>query len=142
MDPADQQIRRFECVCCAAPVARTWGFVRADGRPYAVYFANSYRHTGQPRDTWIDVILGTWDTDEADDHTTFGCRVGPDTEGGAPAATVVPACLDGSAGRAHGQVLDREEALAHARLPEFWEVVNLVLDQDATVHAHLNGPGD
>ena len=50
---------------------------------------------------------------------------------------LVQACLDGSAGPVHGAVLSREQALAHPRLPEFWQVVDFVLAEDPLVHAHL-----
>ncbi len=104
---------------------------------FAVYFANCYHHTGQPHDTWIDVILGTWGQSSNADHVTFGCRVGPAENDTGPAATLVNACADGSASPLHGAVLSREEGLAHPRLRDFWAVVDLVLAEDPTVHEHL-----
>ncbi|MFI6996258.1 hypothetical protein [Nocardia sp. NPDC050175] len=139
MDLDERQVRQYECTCCGAPVERTWNFVRRHGDAYAVYFANSYHHTGQAHEVWIDVILGTWSGEPTDDHVTFGCRVGPVEGDPNPAATLVQACQDGSGSEIHGILLSREDGLAHARLPEFWSVVDFVLANDPTVNVHLYG---
>lgn len=139
MNLADRQVREYRCGCCDTPVQRVWNAVHRDGAARAVYFANCYHHRDQPHEVWIDVILGTWGTGSAADHVTFGCRVGPVEGGPAPAATLVQACLDGSAGEPHGLVLSREDGLAHPWLPEFWGVVDFVLAEDPTVNAHLYG---
>ncbi|KQY32397.1 MULTISPECIES: hypothetical protein [Nocardia] len=138
-DLDERQFARYECPCCDEPIERTWNMITRDGIAYAAYFANSYHHTGQAHDTWIDVILGTWDSDTADDHVTFGCRVGPVQNNPNPAATLVQACLDGSADDVHGVVLSRADGLVHPRLPEFWSVVDYVLANDPTVSDHLYG---
>lgn len=131
--------RRAEylCQCCSTPIVRTWNTVHRDGEMFAVYFANCYHHTDQPRDTWIDVILGTWGRNSNAHHVTFGCRVGPVDNSTQPAATLVTACADGSAGPLHGVVLTREKGLTHLRLRDFWAVVDLVLAEDLTVRGHL-----
>jgi hypothetical protein len=116
---------------------RTWNIVHRDGELFAVYFANSYEHTDQPRDTWIDVILGTWGQNSNADHETFGCRVGPVDNSSQPAASLVTACADGSASPLHGVALTREQGLTHPRLRDFWAVVDLVLAKDPTVRRHL-----
>jgi hypothetical protein len=67
----------------------------------------------------------------------LGCRAGEVVDHPGPAATLVQACLDGSAGPVHGAVLSREQGLAHPRLPEFWEVVDFVLTRDPLVRAHV-----
>lgn len=139
MDPDERQIRRYECACCAAPIERTWNFVRADGDMHAVYFANCYHHKDQAHETWIDVILGSWGDQTADDHVTFGCRVGPVQSSPEPAATLVQACQDGSGGEIHGVLLSREDGLVHPRLADFWDVVDFVLANDPTVNLHLYG---
>ncbi|RMI29458.1 hypothetical protein EBN03_25590 [Nocardia stercoris] len=140
MDPAERQIRTYNCKCCDVPVNWTWNFVSRDGSTHAAYYANSYHHIGQPHETWIDVILGTWGQSQFDDHVTFGCRVGPTTNSAEPGATLVQACLDGSGGPMHGTLLSREAALTHPRLQDFWSVVDFVLANDPTVNAHLYGP--
>jgi hypothetical protein len=139
MDPDERQTRQYECGCCNAPIERAWNFIHHDGDAYAVHFANSYHHRDQPHETWIDVILGTWGTGSAEDHVTFGCRVGPVEGSPQPAATLVQACTDGSGGEVHGVRLSREDGLTHPHLPEFWQVVDFVLANDPAVHRHLYG---
>jgi len=70
---------------------------------------------------------------------TCGCRVGPLGNGDPnPGATLVDACADGSGtSPMHGLVLKREQGLAHFRLHEFWQVVDVVLEHDPMVRAHL-----
>lgn len=137
MDLAERQQREYECSCCNAAVERMWSYIYRGGRMCAVYFANCYHHRDQPHDAWIDVIFGTWGVDNATDHVTFGCRVGPVVNSPDPAATLVQACSDGSVSPIHGVVLSREDALVHPRLAEFWEVVDFILANDPTVNAHL-----
>lgn len=137
MDMAEQQEREFTCQCCNAEVQRVWNWIRRDGAVHAVYFANCYHHTNQPHDAWIDVILGSWGTGATDDHTTFGCRVGPVVNSPEPAATLVQACMDGSSSPIHGAVLSREQGLVHPWLPDFWAVVDFVLINDPTVNSHI-----
>jgi hypothetical protein len=139
MNLDERQLREYECSCCNTPIERTWNTVYWDRDAYAVYFANCYHHKDQPHEVWIDVILGTWGKGGFDDHVTFGCRVGSVADGPEPAATLVQACSDGSGGEIHGARLSREEGLAHPRLPEFWQVVDFVLDNDPGVSAHLYG---
>jgi hypothetical protein len=140
VDPAKRQQREYECSCCNAAIERTWNFIDRDGEPWAVYFANCYHHRDQPHDTWIDVIMGTWGDDDVDgvnDHVTFGCRVGPVADSVFPAATLVDALQGFTSTPVHGMVLSREQGLAHPLLPQFWEIVDFVLENDPTVHAHL-----
>jgi hypothetical protein len=137
MDANHRQQREYMCPCCQAPIQRTSNVVNRDGTMAALYFASSYHHRDQPHETWIDAILGTWDGDDVSDHVTFGCRVGPIEGQEEPAATLVEACLDGSGGPVHGQLLSREAGLAHPRLAEFWQVVDFVLAEDPVVNRHL-----
>lgn len=139
MDLAERQEREYECSCCDAAIQRMWNYVRLDGRLLAVYFANCYHHTDQPHDAWIDVIMGTWGENNVDDHVTFGCRVGPVEGSPLPAATLVPACSDGSGSEINGRILSREEGLDHPWLARFWEVVDYILENDPTVRKHLYG---
>jgi hypothetical protein len=135
MDLAERQEREFTCQCCNAAIQRMWNWVRRDGVVHAMYFANCYHHANQPHEAWIDVILGTWSAETAEDHVTFGCRVGPVQNSPEPAATLVQACLDGASSPIHGAVLSREAGVAHPRLPKFWEVVDFVLVSDEAVRS-------
>ncbi|GIH10990.1 hypothetical protein Rhe02_90570 [Rhizocola hellebori] len=128
------------CECCGQPSERTWCMVRRNGQPYAVYFAACYDHRGEVRETWVDVVFGTWgDGADYGDHVTFGCRFGPVSNSDLPAATAVDAAAVASDGPLYGHKLSREEALAHPRIADFWQVFDFVLETDPLVHEHHYG---
>jgi hypothetical protein len=51
-------------------------FITKDGDAYAIVFAACHVHDGE-REAWIDVILGTFSSDDDPDRVSFGARVGP-----------------------------------------------------------------
>ena len=53
--------------------------------------------------------------------------------------TAVPAAAAYSQSPFWGIKLSRDEALAHPRIDEFWEIVDYVLLTDPVVHAHVYG---
>ncbi|MGH3163178.1 MAG: hypothetical protein ACRDPF_24970 [Streptosporangiaceae bacterium] len=101
-------------------------------------FAACHVHDGE-REAWIDVILGTFSSEDASDHVTFGARVGPVAGQADPAATAVPAAAAYSQSPLWGIKLSRDEALAHPRIDEVWEIVDYVLLTHPVVHAHVYG---
>lgn len=137
IDP-DRQVRTRKCDCCGGERESVTGFVSRDGKPYAVYFAACYPHTAE---AWIDVILGAeWDDKYPADHVTFGCRVGPVEGSPQPGCTVVQAASAfDNPSAIFGDCLDRERALVHPWLDDFWAVVFHILEEDPTVHTHLYG---
>ncbi|MGW7172704.1 hypothetical protein [Streptomyces xanthophaeus] len=137
----DRQTREFKCDCCDAPIERAWDYIYADGSPYADYFANCYHHTDRDHDAWIDVIFGTWgvSSDEWNDHVAFACRVGPVVGQSTPASTLVTAGLANPDGPLFGLKLDREAALQHPKLSEFWKVSDFILENDPLVRGHVYG---
>lgn len=137
----DRQTREFQCDCCQAPIERAWNFIHADGAAYAVYFANCYHHKDKDHDAWIDVIFGTWGAgaEQWGDHVSFACRVGPVAGQNTPASTLVTAGLAHPDGPLFGTKLDREAALQHPRLSEFWKVSDFILEHDPLVRGHIYG---
>lgn len=137
----DRHTRDFTCDCCQAPIERAWNVIHADGAPHAVYYANCYHHTDRDHDAWIDVIFGTWGvaSDQWGDHVSFGCRVGPVVGQDTPASTLVTAGLANPDGPLFGQKLDRDAALQHPRLAEFWYVSDFILEHDPLVRGHVYG---
>ncbi|MEV4684236.1 hypothetical protein [Streptomyces kurssanovii] len=137
----DRQTREFTCDCCNAPIERAWDFIYADGAPHAAYFANCYHHTDRDHDAWIDVIFGTWGggSDQWSDHVAFACRIGPVVGQTTPASTLVTAGLAHPDGPLFGLKLDREAALQHPRLNEFWKVSDFILENDPLVLGHIYG---
>lgn len=127
------------CDCCGGASRRTWCMVTRDGAPYAVFFASCYDHGGE-RESWIDVVFGTWGQGtEYDDHLTFGCRFGPVQGSDLSAATAVDAASVAPDSPLFGRKLSRAEALAHPRVREFWDVVDFVVGADPLVHPHHYG---
>lgn len=104
-----------------------------------LYFASCYHHDGV-HEAWIDAILGSWGQNTTDDHVTFGCRVGPVADSPAPAATLVDGGAAAPDAPLYGHKLTRDEGLAHPRLPDFWQLVDAVLEKDALVRGHIYGP--
>jgi len=138
IDESTRQVTQFVCECCDTEAERSWAFVNAAGAPYGVYFASCYHHDGV-HETWIDAILGTWGQDDFADHLTFGCRVGPVTNSPDPAATLVNGGEVAPDKPIYGRKLTREAALINPRLPDFWHVVDHVLEHDPLVRNHLYG---
>ena len=133
------QVVEHACPDCGEPFQRVTGFVHDDGDAYAVYFASCHHHGGH--EAWIDVIFSkTWE-DDADDHETFGCRVGPVEGQSDPAASLVTAGVPFGDSPVFGRKLTREEALVHDRLSDFWTVVDHVLTNDRVVRDHVFGRG-
>ena len=85
----------------------------------------------------MDVILGSFGTDDSFDHVTFGCRVGHIDDQAEPGATLVSAAVPYTDSAIFGTKLSREDALVHERLDEFWSVVDWVLTEDADVRTHV-----
>lgn len=113
--------------------------VSRDGAPYALFYASCYDH-GDVRESWIDVVFGTWgEGAEYHDHLTFGCRFGPVANSDQPSATAVNAAFAAPDNVLFGQKLTRDVALQHPRLAEFWQIVDFVVATDPLVHAHHYG---
>jgi hypothetical protein len=130
-----RQTGEHDCPHCGVPVQRANGFVSRDGVVVAAFFASCYHH--DDHDIWIDVILGTWGSDDHSDHVTFGCRVGPVEGQSEPASTLVAAAAVMGDDPVFGHKLSREEALRHPRLDEFWELADHLLVADELVAPHF-----
>lgn len=135
-------IQEQDCAGCGRHFPPIKAFVLRDDEASAVAFTALHVHEGE-WEAWIDVILGTFgeneNENETDDHVTFGCRVGPVESSDEPAASLVLAAQPYGDQSMWGQKLSREQALAHSRLREFWEVVDYVLLADPVVHHHVYG---
>jgi hypothetical protein len=131
-------IQEKDCAGCGRHYPLIKGFIVRDGVAAAITFTALHTHDEQ-REAWIDAILGTFGDDTPDDHLTFGCRVGPVANSDEPAATLVAAAEPYGSSSIWGQKLTRDDALAHPRLQEFWEIVDYVMVADSVVHHHVYG---
>lgn len=88
---------------------------------------------------FIDAVFSdTWGEGSVD-RVSFGCRVGPVDGQDEPAASLVEAGLAHPDSDFFGDRLTRARALEHARLAEFWELVDHVLRHDHVVAQHVYG---
>jgi hypothetical protein len=135
-DP-ERSVELKSCDACGRGYTLVKSFLFDDDEPHAVLFAALHDH-GEA-EAWIDVILGTFGTEDFTDHVTFGCRVGPVDGQEEPAATLVNAARPYGDSPLFGRKLARDEAIAHTLLPGFWRVVDFVLVSDPDVHFHVYG---
>ena len=87
-DP-ERTVELKSCAACGRGYTLVKSFILDDNDAHAVLFAALHDH-GE-REAWIDVILGTFGSEDFSDHITFGCRVGPVQGLHEPAATAVAA---------------------------------------------------
>jgi hypothetical protein len=124
------------CAQCGRSYRLIKTFIRRDGDAYAIAYTALHRHSAVP-EAWIDVILGTFGENTTDDHITFGCRVGPIEGQTEPAASLVTGAIPYGDQAIWGQKLTCEQALAHPRLHDYWDVVDYLLLNDPEIHAHV-----
>ena len=135
-DP-ERTVELKSCAACGRGYTLIKSFILDDNDAHAVLFAALHDH-GE-REAWIDVILGTFGSEDFSDHVTFGCRVGPVQGQADPAATAVAAAAPYEDTPLFGRKLTRDEALAHPSLSNFWRVVDFALINDADIHFHVYG---
>lgn len=130
----DPTVDLHRCDECGNEHEAVTGFVLKDGSAHAVYYADWHPHA---REAFVDVVLGTWEEPDYPDQVTFGCRLGPVEGQKGPAASLVPGGADKSDHPLFGVKLDREAALAHPMLPEFWDVIDWLVVNDPTLHDNV-----
>lgn len=136
---ANPTVTEHACDHCSQPFQRVHGYVYRNGDAHAVYIASCYHHDGH--EVFVDAVFSpTW-KDEADDHITFGCRVGPVAGQPDPGASLTSAATAFSDRPLFGRKLTREDALDHPLLGDFWALVDHVLVHDPVVRNHVYGPG-
>ena len=135
-DP-ERTVELKSCTACGRGYTLVKSLILDDNDAHAVLFAALHDH-GE-REAWIDVILGTFGSEDFSDHITFGCRVGPVQGQDEPAATAVAAAAPYGDTPLFGRKLTRDEALAHPSLSNFWRVVDLALINDPDIHFHVYG---
>ena len=119
------------CPDCGQAHESVTGFVLRDDSAYAVYYVDWYPHTDE---AFVDVILGSWGGPEYDDNVTFGCRLG-EIEGhaGPQASLVTGGALRGDQ-PIMGKKLERDEALSHPMIGEFWDLIDWLILNDSLLH--------
>ena len=130
----ETRLERRRCDRCGEAHDAATGFVLRDGAAYAIYWADWYPHQ---QEALVDVILGSFEEPDFADNVTFGCRIGRVEGQAEPACSLTPGGQSRSVKQLLGHKLTREEALQHPSLPSFWEVVDWLILNDATLHEHI-----
>lgn len=121
------------CHECNSQHEVSTGFVLRDGVTYAVYWASWYPHANE---IYVDCIIGSWIEPDYADHVTFGCRIGAGPGSTRPQCTLT----HGGATKAHsalfGQKLERQDALGHPRLQDFWDCIDWLVVNDPLLCEH------
>lgn len=132
----ESTIERSTCHDCGAEFVLVKTFILDDDGAYAIAFTALHHH--QDSEAWMDVVFGSFDGDASqDERITFGCRVGPVEGSREPAATAVQAAIPYQDTATFGHKLSRDEALAHARVPDFWRVVDFLLEAEPAINHHV-----
>lgn len=132
----ESTINESTCHDCGAEFLLVKTFVLDAEGPHAIAFTALHYHDAF--EAWMDVIFGSFEGDASqDDRITFGCRVGPVDGSQEPAATAVQAAAPYQDSPVFGHKLSRDEALAHPRLPDFWRVVDFLLEDEPAVNHHV-----
>jgi hypothetical protein len=132
LETGERHVSSETCDTCGVAYDLVRGFVYRDGDAYAVYVAACHGHS--EHEAFLDVVLGTWGDDDVNDRVTFSARVRHE---GATAIDA-PAAAAGESD-VFGTKLTRDEALAHPKLSELWDVVDHVVVEDPGVAAVVYG---
>ncbi|MGQ2911681.1 hypothetical protein [Aeromicrobium sp.] len=133
----ESTVQGATCPDCGTDYVLVKSFVVDEAGPHAIGVVSLHHH-GTP-EAWIDVIFGTFDEGDDVPRLTFGCRVGPVEGSDDPAATAVQAAVAFPDSKTFGHKLSRDEALTHERLPDFWSVVDFLLEHEPHVSHHVYG---
>jgi hypothetical protein len=134
LEITERTVRGLGCEACRSSFEHVTGLLHRARAPYAAYFAACHRHP-EP-EAQIDLVLGTWGSDDAQDHVTFSCRLR-----GAGAMAVDATVATVSDDPILGARLTREAALSHPWIDRFWEAVDHLAAHDPTIEQHLgNAP--
>lgn len=132
---AERKVRNRRCPDCGRAFEHVTGFVADAAGAHSVYFAACHGHP--EHEAQIDVVLGTWGGPDASDHLTFSCLLRPD---GAMAVDATVAVAASRRDPLIGRRLTRAEALSHPWVTTFWQVVDVIATEDASV-TRLVGSG-
>jgi hypothetical protein len=124
------------CADCGAPYTGGRGFVYRGPDAFATYWVNLYAEHPDRR----ALFLITLDADRGAPSWEPGISVlveswptADDISSGIVEPSLSPWILEVGA----GDVLGREDALVHARLPAIWDVLDYIVRADPAVRRHL-----
>jgi hypothetical protein len=133
LDTTDHTIETRFCDDCATHYVRVTGFVHEpDGGPtLASYYAVCHGHP--EHEVALDLVLGTWGSDDESDHETYSCilrsagamAVDPYVTVSFPSEDDVPAWM--------GRPMSRDEALGSPRIATVWSIIDALAEGVAPI---------
>jgi hypothetical protein len=123
----ERVVRPERCTGCGAAYDHVTGFVVDDEGAHSVYFAACHGHPEHSAS--IDVVLGTWTEENAEDHVTFSCLL----RATGAVAVDAPVAVNRDDSLLMGDQLTRDAALRHELLGSFWQVVDLLAEFDESI---------
>lgn len=120
------------CQACEETHPTAQGFLNRNGAVFAAYIASWNPHGGE---SWVDMTIGSFDDPGYDDHVLFSCRIGPiETYENDVCTLVTPTWGGEFPPPILGLSLNRDAALAHPWLPDFWDAVDWLMFNDPFFH--------
>lgn len=117
------------CRSCDASHPTAQGFLLRNNAKFAAYLVSWNPHASEK---WIDMSIGSFEDPDYPDQALFACRIGPVELSGEDACTLVTPTWGGEhPPEILGTRLNRDAALAHHWLPDFWNAVDwLVFNEE------------
>ena len=126
------------CDCCSGVTTRLTRFVYRDGDAYAVYYA-AFSDNHPERYVSLIVSIGEWANDAPPSvRVAVPLRIWVG-EGKLNVTIVNGADSPWEDTTILGRVLDRAEALGHARIQEVFHITDHICTEDAPVREYLSG---
>lgn len=118
----DAEMGVTSCQDCLATHRTSYGYLLRNSAPFAMYIASANPHTGE---SWIDMTIGSFKQPKFRDNVLFACRIDPADELGRTGCTLVRPTWGGdNPPQILGAPVERDVALLHTWLPDFWNAVD------------------
>ncbi|MGZ5096090.1 MAG: hypothetical protein ACXWCH_33690 [Burkholderiales bacterium] len=120
------------CECCGCRTTTLRGFVYQDGAPHALYYAK-FSHDHPQRIVSATVSVGHFEEDALpEERTAFALEIRANER------NFIVSVVDAEASpwrneELIGKTLDRQDALAHSRIQDVFEVSDLMVAEDQSI---------
>lgn len=120
------------CGGCQETHPSAVGFLLRNDSVFATYRASWNPHG---RESWVDMAIGSFEDPDYANQVLFACRIGPvDGQDTNACSLVTPQWGQPDPGPILGRSLDRDAALAHHWLPDFWQAIDWLILNDPFFH--------
>ena len=124
MDVTKYTVETKFCTDCETHYARVTSFVHDpdSGATLAAYDAVCHGHP--EHEVALDLVLGTWGTDDESDHETYSCLLRSSSAMAVDPYVTVAFPHGKEAPTWMGRAMSRGEALASPRIPTVWSIAD------------------